>query len=300
MRVVRFGLLLMLASGLPAATTNPSARSVAKPSLSRGAPLYLAQHGRSKVYIQGACAGEDESWLSDRSRKALAESTDFWRELPIDDIDKASIDYSDRIGTLDHGNLFNLLDATETKRVESALKTLDVARERIAPTEIWYGARILTFASYAKSGRPVGQPQDPELVLTQLAIKQHKTLHAESPNWNAFADFYDKMPIAVQKQYLSYSLDDIETPPAGILAGYAACGRGDPSYFEAAANAFARRYPALYGYLNGQRDAEWARKINGFLANGGVHFIVVGMNHAVGPRSIQSELAKIGIATRRL
>jgi uncharacterized protein YbaP (TraB family) len=75
---------------------------------------------------------------------------------------------------------------------------------------------------------------------------------------------------------------------------------GDPRDIDRAATVFSRRYPALYAHLNGGRDAEWARKIDSFLKRGGVTFIVVGTNHTVGPRSIQRELARVGIAAHRV
>jgi uncharacterized protein YbaP (TraB family) len=35
-------------------------------------------------------------------------------------------------------------------------------------------------------------------------------------------------------------------------------------------------------------------------SGGGSHFIVVGINHTVGPQSIQTELMKLGVSTHRL
>jgi uncharacterized protein YbaP (TraB family) len=220
--------------------------------------------------------------------------------LPLPKLDEASIAYSDKLGAVTHGTLFDLLDRQETKRVLAAAQSLGMSREKLAPMKIWYAARVLTFASYAKTDRPVGQADDPELVLSDLAAKQAIPMRAETADWNALARFFDDMPLAVQKQYLAYNLDDIEHGASDIKAGDIACGLGDPSYYERMARDFSRRYPALYAYLNGKRDAEWARKIDRFLSQGGVRFIVVGTNHTVGPRSIQQELARIGIAARRI
>lgn len=266
----------------------------------KGAPLYVAERGASKVYILGGCGGEGHDWLSDEIRNALGGSRQFWRELPIEKIDPASIAYSDKLGTLKKGSLFYLLDRAERARVLAAARKLGMSREKLAPMKIWYAARILTFASYAKTQRPVGQASDPELVLSDMAAKRGIQMHAESRSWRAFAEFFDRMPPAVQKQYLAYNLDDIEQGGADAKAGDLACGMGDPSDIDRAATEFSRRYPALYAYLNGSRDAEWARKIDRFLRRGGVTFIVVGTNHTVGPRSIQRELARIGIASHRV
>jgi uncharacterized protein YbaP (TraB family) len=266
----------------------------------KGAPLYVAERGASKVYILGGCGGEGHDWLSDDIRNALGQSREFWRELPIAKINRTSIAYSDKVGTLTRGTLFDLLDSAERARVLAAAQILGMSREKLAPMKIWYAARILTFASYAKTQRPVGQASDPELVLSDMAAKRGIPMHAESPSWRAFADFFDRMPPTVQTQYLAYNLDEIEQGGADAKAGDLACGMGDPSDIDRAATEFSRRYPALYAYLNGSRDAEWARKIDRFLRRGGVTFIVVGTNHTVGPRSIQRELARIGIEVHRV
>jgi uncharacterized protein YbaP (TraB family) len=210
------------------------------------------------------------------------------------------IAYSDKLGTVKRGSLFDLLNPSEKARVLAAARKVGTSREKLASMKIWYAARILTFASYAKTQRPVGQAGDPELVLSDMAAKHGTPMHAASPSCRALAHFFNRMPLAVQKQYLAYNLEDIEQGGADAKAGDLPCGMGDPSDIDRAATVFSRRYPALYAHLNGGRDAEWARKIDSFLKRGGVTFIVVGTNHTVGPRSIQRELARVGIAAHRV
>jgi uncharacterized protein YbaP (TraB family) len=206
-----------------------------------GAPLYVAERGDSKVYILGGCGAQTDTWLSGQITNALAESRDVWRELPTANIDAAGIAYSDKLGSVPHGSLFDILDKEEAKRVLDAAQKLGIARERLAPMKVWYAARILTFASYAQSARPVGQAKDPELRLSEMAARQGKPTRSESPDWNEFSRFFDRMPERIQKQYMAYSLDDIENGPEKAQAGDSACGRGDPSYFEKSALEFSRR-----------------------------------------------------------
>jgi hypothetical protein len=110
------------------------------------------------------------------------------------------IAYSDKLGTVKRGSLFDLLNPREKARVLAAAWKLGMSREKLAPMKIWYAARILTIESYAKTQRPVGQASDPELVLSDMAAKRGIPMHAESPSWRAFADFFNRMPLAVQKQ----------------------------------------------------------------------------------------------------
>jgi len=291
---------LIFASLVLGTATAYTVSAAARSPIADGAPLYLAERGTSKVYVFGACGAQSKGWLSDRIRNALSESSDLWRELPTESMTRASIAYSDRLGSLPHGTLLDILTKEDTDRVLDAAQKLGIDRQRLATMQIWYAARILTFASYAKGGTPVLQANDPELLLSRMAAEQGKPIRPEVRNWNEFSDFFARMSERVQKEYMDYSLDDIEKGPREAEAGDLACGRGDPSYFEKSVIDFSRRYPELYKYLNGDRDVEWARRIIKMLAAGGTHFIVVGINHTVGPRSIQNELRKVEIATHRM
>jgi hypothetical protein len=55
------------------------------------------------------------------------------------------------------------------------------------------------------------------------------------------------------------------------------------------------RHPELYDAFNMFRNGEWVKCIDKMLSNDGVHFIAVGINHTLGPDSIQIQLKRRGI-----
>ncbi|MFZ1990835.1 MAG: TraB/GumN family protein [Alphaproteobacteria bacterium] len=282
------------------AITTSAAAPISQASAPQGPPLYVAERGTAKVYVLGACGPGDGKWLTPRIENALAESKELWREIPTEPMDAKAIAIGDKLGKRDEGSLFDDLTSVEAKRVLDMAAKLDIKREQLQPMKVWYAARIITFAFYAKAGKPVSGSGNPELVMSNLAAKQSKPVKAEYSSWEEFTLFFDRMPAAVQKQYLLYSLDDVEAGPDRGNAGDTACARGDVGYYEKNAIDFSERYPELYTTLNANRDKDWARRIDGFLAAGGTTFILVGINHTIGPDSIQVELRKAGIKARRV
>jgi hypothetical protein len=54
-----------------------SVASANSPAPHRGAPLYVAERGGSKVYILGGCGAQAHDWLSGDIKNALRESREF-------------------------------------------------------------------------------------------------------------------------------------------------------------------------------------------------------------------------------
>ncbi len=267
--------------------------SASADSGSGGPPLYLAQRGSAKVYIFGVGGSSDRAWLTPSIERAVDESQEFWREIPTGE--QVSQDFVTKLGTRANGSLFDDLSPTDQTRLLNIGARAGFTGEQLATMKPWYAARILVFAVYAKIGKPIGQTDTPETVMSELARKAGKPVKAEYASWEEFVRFFDRMSTKVQEEYLSYTLDHIDDDTAAEQAGNAAWEKGDVSYFEKSLQDFEKKYPELYGALNGERDAEWAKRIDQFLSNGGTTFILVGVNHTLGTRSIQNELKKRGI-----
>jgi uncharacterized protein YbaP (TraB family) len=109
--------------------------------------------------------------------------------------------------------------------------------------------------------------------------------------------FFDQRPRTAQVQYLSYELDFAEN---GSSSAYRAAddAHGDSDYFARNVTDMMRRYPNLYRALLIERNANWVRRIDGFLSAGDRCFIVVGVNHTLGPDSIELQLREHGVPVR--
>jgi uncharacterized protein YbaP (TraB family) len=265
-----------------------------------GPPLYVAERGSAKVYILGVTGSPNRDWMTPRIRVALAESKEFWREVPTAELNPEAIAYSDKLGTRENGSLFDDLTPELGVRVTAAAKKFDLPIEKLKPMKPWYAARVLGLVSWSKMGRAPGAADNPEIALSEVAKASNIPVKSEISDWNAFADFFDRMSLRAQVQYIAYSLDFIDKGDTSEEAPERAWVQGDVSYYEKNVQDFSARYPDLYDALNGQRDAEWTERIDGFLKAGGTTFILVGINHTVGPGSIQVYLRKAGIHVRRV
>ena len=53
--------------------------------------------------------------------------------------------------------------------------------------------------------------------------------------------------------------------------------------------------PELHKVLQTDRNIWWAKHIEGLLEQSGTRFVLLGMNHVLGPEGVPSQLAKLGV-----
>jgi uncharacterized protein len=272
-----------------------AARAAAKPPHS---PLiWVATRKEAKVYIFGVGDSPDRRWLSNSIESAVNESKEIWSEAPVGPV-TVSNEFVQKLGTRSQGSLFDDLSADQTRRLLNLAAKLGLPREKLETMKPWYAARVLSFVFLSKEGTPVETTETPDTVIIALANKTGKPVKSEFSTWEEFIRFFDRMSQPAQVQYFFYELDFVEKGSAAYRAADDQWEKGDSSYFLKGVEDMRRQYPDLYRALLIERNAHWAQRIDRFLAAGGQYFIVVGINHTLGPDGIEQQLREQHVQVR--
>jgi uncharacterized protein YbaP (TraB family) len=103
------------------------------------------------------------------------------------------------------------------------------------------------------------------------------------------------MPDSAQNQYIVFLLDFLDDESAGRNQGEFGWARGDTSAGERAVARMRARTPDLYRIMQVERNAGWARRIDGLLSTSGTYFIGIGQMHVLGPDGIPRQLIRTGV-----
>ncbi|HET9396326.1 MAG TPA: TraB/GumN family protein, partial [Nitrospiraceae bacterium] len=115
----------------------------------------------------------------------------------------------------------------------------------------------------------------------------------EFENGAALMSFFASMPPRVQSQYIEMLLDFLDDEKRGSGSEYLRWVEGQPS--TRALDRMRSKTPELYSYLQADRNIWWAKHIEALLAQSGTRFVLLGMNHVLGPEGVPAQLAKLKV-----
>jgi uncharacterized protein YbaP (TraB family) len=267
-------------------------------SQAEGPPLYVIERGDARVYLLGIAVPPDRSWLTPEIEAAFNEADELWQENPTGppNPDQQLVA---QLGLRESGSLFDALGTEEHDRVLRAAEVSGLTREQLAPMKPWFAAFALSFARDMQAVSSGAPAENPMMVLQAKAQERGIPIRSELEDYDAFTRLLAAMPDETQHEYLLYQLDFLEEGESGS-ADDAEWALGNTDSFEQKLDAMRETYPSLYRYLNVERNAEWVDRIENMLASGGVHFIDLGLNHTLGPDSIQVQAKQRGLSVRRL
>jgi uncharacterized protein YbaP (TraB family) len=104
----------------------------------------------------------------------------------------------------------------------------------------------------------------------------------------------------VEIEFLKSTLKDFREAPVELGKMVDSWAAGDTAALEQQFVTDMKKEDAgLYQRLLVDRNTKWAAEIQEMLKGKGVTFIAVGAGHLVGPDSVQVQLQKLGVATKR-
>lgn len=262
-------------------------------------PFRLAEGpNRTRVYLLGGAAPQGRDWFTPKIERAVAECTTLWQEdLPTPHVFNRELNI--QLSTRPGGTLFDDLTDVEEARVRKAAAALDIPLDRLQIMKPWgVGAVIAAVSASRPSARP--RPQNLQLALQEIALKRGVPVKAEVEEWDDWVRFYAGLAPKAAVQYMLYQIDLSELPPDAVMQWSGEWVRGDETAWERFNLQLKESYPDLYQVLEVQRNEKWVKRIVGMLAVGGRHLINVGVQHTVGPSSIQKLAANRGITFRRI
>ena len=281
-------LLFCLALLLPAA-------AIARPA------LWVLKDADTTIYLFGTVhlLPHDTDWRSAELDKALADSQALYVEITDDDQANMAalvLRYGmDMAHTLD-----SLLPPLERDRLARAARQAAVPGGAAALPVMrpWLAALTLTVAPLTKAGRDPSQGVDRQLrAAMERAGKPVRALETAEQQIRFLAD----MPQSMQLALLRSTLRDTDRAAADLKALIAAWKGGDEATIARLENDLMRREePQLYQRLLVERNEALSKRIAAMLQQPGTLFIAVGAAHLAGPDSVQAQLARDGMDTRRL
>ncbi len=171
----------------------------------------------------------------------------------------------------------------------------------------WAAGSVFSVALFfVQAKSTVGEAGKPQPGLGDLATAQGIPIRSEIPTWDDFSRFFAGLSLPAQRQYLMSVVDQAAAP-----SEMEEMQRLDQAWMEGRTKDYEsvraaklaqerKQYPDLYAATELARNQAWVMRIDRMLAAGGVYFINVGVNHTIGPDSIQNLLEKHGLRVKRL
>jgi hypothetical protein len=237
-------------------------------------------------------------WRSPRLTQALADATELWLETDVSDDPAAMAPLMLKYGVDPAKPLSKRLAPADYAKLDAAAKVAGMPGAQAIDTfRPWLASVTLGVVPLIKAGYDLHSGVEARLKADAAsqgdAIKFFETLDEQC---RAFAE----LPPAVEQKLLLSTLDAIAETPSALDKLVAAWAAGDVGALDTASNGRLRdRYPDVYRILVTDRNRRWAELIRDRLAGKGVSLVAVGASHVVGPDSLQTQLAKLGIESER-
>ncbi len=265
-----------------------------------GPPLYVAEQGNAKIYLFGGAIISQQDWLTPQIQMALDTINHLWEEDPPGK-SVFNRQLNIELGTRKSGTLFDDLTKDEEARVMKAANVLGIKREQLAPMLPWAAGAVIAALNYPKyAANNKLDDGGGQLAIQKIAQARGIPITGEVDQWDDWVRFYASFPQKAAVQYLLYQIDITELPPDAMTNWSKQWLHGDLSGWLAWNDHLRTSYPDLYAIIEVGRNEKWARRIDSMLKEGGTHFISVGIEHTVGPASIQALCLKHGVKFRRL
>jgi uncharacterized protein YbaP (TraB family) len=126
-----------------------------------------------------------------------------------------------------------------------------------------------------------------------MAFEAGKSVKSEFATDGDVMNHFVSMSDAEASERLEFLLDYLSDEESGRLA--------DRYDWIAGANnsrtidSMRRKFPLLYEIEHVRRNIGWARRIESLLSQGGTYFVAIGLQHTLGPDSVQNKLKELGL-----
>jgi uncharacterized protein YbaP (TraB family) len=193
--------------------------------------------------------------------------------------------------------LKDVLDAAVYAKTEQRLGSLGVDLSALEHFEPWFLAITALDLGMRKLGYQSERGVE-QYVVGRARATGKEIVGLETIEFQM--GLFDALPPEQQQALLEQTLDELDEGP-GVLDQMVVAWRAgeleslSSELFEEFAN-----YPGLYEKLVTKRNNSWVPLLEGMLADGGHHLVVVGALHLVGPGNVIELLKKRGHEVERL
>ncbi|HEX5961788.1 MAG TPA: TraB/GumN family protein [Rhodanobacteraceae bacterium] len=263
--------------------------------------LWMAQSATATVYLFGTVhvLPDGAKWHYPALDKALAASDKLYVEEDDDDPLTMQLLVLKYGMDLQHP-LSGKLDAGDHARLDAAAKAAGVpgGAATLNGMQPWLAALTISVAPIVKAGYDPKSGADKQL---EHAFKAKGKPIGAFETAEQQIRFFAELSPSLQLDLLHNALDDYARGPAQIqaLARHWQAG-GIAAIADIVNGGMRKHYRELYQALLMNRNRDWAKQIEAMLKGHGTIFVAVGTAHLAGPDSVQAQLAKLGIASKRV
>ena len=261
-------------------------------------PLYTAEKDGARVYIFGGAVPKDRRWLTPTVKAAILDSDELWQEDPPTP-STFNRELNIELGQRKEGKLFDDFTPEQQARISEMARQLDVPLDTLQQMRPWAAGSVIAALDFPRH-MSTYRPDDAKGVVMKMFTDRNLPIHSEVDQWDDWVRFYAAFPKPAAIQYMLYQIDLAELPRDRFPRWSEEWLHGDLSGWEGFNRHLATAYPDLYRELEVKRNAKWAERLAAMLDRGGGHFIHVGIQHTVGPDSIEAKALDTGIAVRRV
>jgi len=272
----------------PGASTSPNPAK-------RGPPLFLWRtvDTAATVYLLGSIhVGTADLYpLDSRIEDAFAQADTLVVEVDTDDEQLAEvIPGFVRKALLPPGqSAFDGLPPAVVERLRAKMSRLQLMPEQLEVFAPWFVTMTISMKEIEASGYSAQYGIDRHFLERARGKLPIVSLERAEDQMQLLLNMDDEL----QREDLARVADEDQGQGLGRLLDY--WRRGDTEALQNEMTEFKTEYPRLFEQLFTKRNLAMAAQIEAFSRKHGVHFVVVGSGHLVGPGSVVDDLRQSGI-----
>ena len=288
--------LTLALAALTVACLTPAA---AEPPLWRLAPESCSADADGQVWLFGAFHSlpPDAPWRTPAVEVAFRSADIVYFEVAPRDDERSFLEAVARYGRQpDTASLWDMLKQDEADALRQAAHKAGAPIDAFGAMRPWYAAAVLSADSQRRQGSDLAAGVEASLAKTakfkNMPIRGLET-YADQLRLNA------QLPETEQLNMLHMSVAEVLSPPDSEDSAMAAWLAGDLDALETALLTPLQAVEPVYKSVIITRNAQWSETLSKELTCDARLFIAVGAAHVVGPNSLQTFLARQGIAATR-
>jgi uncharacterized protein len=272
------------------------AASLALVCAARAEPaMWVIRDKDSTIYLIGTAhlLRHEAEWDSTKVKKALAESSELWLEIPNVEDEQAAAPLIQRFGIDKEKRLSQKLNFVEKEKLAKAAADYNIPVQNLEAFKPWAVALLFAVLPLQKAGYDANSGID-RFLQREAKKKGEKIEGFETLEEQVrfLAEFSEQQQLA----FLDDTLEDVAEGIAKLDKIAVAWVSGDTKTIDdMLVIEMKAKFPALYDKLIVQRNIQWSERVENILQRSGVQLIAVGVGHLVGADSLQAQLNKRGI-----
>jgi len=262
--------------------------------------LWSLQGKTNKVYLLGSIHMlQPSEKLPAAIDAAYADAKSLLMEIDMDDLDPAQMqrDVSELAMQPPNQTLRQQLGPEAYEKLMGKVQPLGIDPAALDPFKPWFAAITLVQVQMLKIG--FDAESGVEQRLTRRAVEDHKPIRGLETAREQL-EILARLPDKEQREFLLYSVDDVERMTSELDQLVGAWRRGDAKGMAKLLQEGFDEYPDLYRPLTVERNRRWVPQIEQLLDDQDDYLVVVGALHLVGTDSVIDLLERKGYKVTQL